>query len=158
MKKSTIRRANAQTSNQLTAANLNRVCGKIDARRVLNMDDETAADYLETNRRRVRALFKTMYEARTWCNIDAKAVRLYIAQLTADDIETAKTATGTIDAAKLVNKAIARAAAAARKEAAKEARKQATSEAKAARKEEKERDRAAEKAEKAASCWFVDAA
>lgn len=144
MKKSTIRRANAQTDNKMNAANLNRVAGKMDARRVLNMDTETAADYVEAARRRVRGLFKTMFEGRTWANVDAKAVRVYIADLTADDIETAKTATGTIDYIKLVNKAVARAAAAARKEAAKEERKQANETAKAARKEAKAADRAAE--------------
>lgn len=144
MKKSTISRANAQTNNQMTAANLNRVAGKMDARRVLNMDTETAADYVEAARRRVRRQFKTMYEGRTWTNVDAKAVRLYINQITIDDVEAAKTATGTIDYTKLVNKAVAKAAAAAHKEAAREERKQATEQAKAARKEEKQADKAAE--------------
>ena len=144
MKKSTIRRYDAHTTNQMTAANLNKVAGKQDARRVLNMDTETAADYVEAARRRVRGQFKTMFEGRTWAQVDAKAVRAFIADLTADDIETAKTCTGTIDYTKLVNKCVARAAAAAAKEARKEERKEATSKAKEAAKVAKAADKAAD--------------
>ena len=155
MKKSTLKRLQAQTGTEATASNLNKVMGKRDARQVVNMDTEAEADYLAKWRKAAAAEFKIQFEAATWLDVDTKAARAEIKALSLNDIEAAKSATGSIDVRKLVSKAVGRATAAKRKaerkaqaEAGREATKQAKAEAKAI-------DRAAEQAEQAAACWFA---
>lgn len=155
MKKSTLRRLQAQTTTEATASNLNKVMGKRDARQVANMDTDTEAAYLAKWRKAAALEFKTQFEAAAWLDIDTKAARAEIKALSLDDIEAAKSATGSIDVRKLVSKAVGRATAAKRKAerkaqaaADREATKQAKAEAKAI-------DRAAEQAERAAACWFA---
>lgn len=151
MKKSTLKRLQAQTTTEATASNLNKVMGKRDARQVANMDTDTEAGYLAKWRKAAAAEFKTQFEAATWLDIDTKAARAEIKALSIGDIESAKSATGSIDVRKLVSKAVGRATAAKRKAQAaadREATKQAKAEAKAI-------DRAAEQAERAAACWFA---
>lgn len=155
MKKSTLKRLQAQTSTEATASNLNKVMGKRDARQVANMDTETETAYLSKWRKAAAAEFKIQFEAATWLDIDTKAARTEIKALSLDDIEAAKGATGSIDVRKLVSKAVGRATAAKRKAerkaqtaAEREATKQAKAEARAI-------DKAAEQAERAAACWFA---
>jgi hypothetical protein len=155
MKKSTLKRLQAQTSTEATASNLNKVMGKRDARQVVNMDTETETAYLAKWRKAAAAEFKIQFEAATWLDIDTKAARAEIKALSLDDIEAAKGVTGSVDVRKLVAKAVGRATAAKRKAerkaqaaADREATKQAQAEAKAI-------DKAAEQAERAAACWFA---
>lgn len=155
MKKSTLRRLQAQTTTEATASNLNKVMGKRDARQVSTMDTETETAYLAKWRKAAALEFKAQFEAETWLNIDTKAARAEIKTLSVGDIEAAKSATGSIDVRKLVSKAVGRATAAKRKaerKAQAEATKAATKQAKA---EAKAIDRAAEQAERAAACWFA---
>lgn len=155
MKKSTLKRMQAQTSTEATTSNLNKVMGKRDARQVLNMDAEAEADYLTKWRKAAAAEFKIQFEDATWLDIDTKAARAEIKALSLNDIEAAKSATGSIDVRKLVSKAVGRATAAKRKA---ERKAQAESEretAKAAKAEAKAIDKAAEAAERAAACWFA---
>lgn len=155
MKKSTLKRMQAQTTTEATAANLNKVMGKRDARQVANMDTDTETAYLAKWRKAAAAEFKAQFEAATWLDIDTKGARTEIKALSLDDIEAAKSATGSIDVRKLVSKAVGRAAAAKRKA---ERKAQAAAEretAKATKAEAKAIDRAAEAAERAASCWFA---
>lgn len=150
MKKSTLKRLSAQTTNEATASNLNRIQGKRDARNIVGMDNEAAADYVKKIVKATGAEFTRQFEAAQWLGIDTKAIRLQIKSITIYDIEGAKTGTGTVDVRKLVSKAVARVNSdriKAEKAAQREADKQARAEA---RKIEK----AAEKAAKAASCWF----
>lgn len=155
MKKSTLKRLQAQTSTEATASNLNKVMGKRDARQVVNMDTDTEAAYLARYRKAVAAEFKIQFEAATWLDIDTKATRAEIKALSIDDIEAAKDVTGAVSVRKLVAKAIGRATAAKRK-AERKAQAAADREAtKQARDEAKAIDRAAEKAERAAACWFA---
>ena len=155
MKKSTLKRLQAQTGTEATASNLNKVMGKRDARQVVNMDTETETAYLAKWRKAAAAEFKLQFEAATWLDIDTKAARAEIKALSLDDIEAAKDVTGAVSVRKLVSKAVGRATAAKRKAerkaqaaADREATKQAKAEAKAI-------DRAAEQAERAAACWFA---
>ena len=155
MKKSTLKRLQAQTSTEATAYNLNKVMGKRDARQVATMDTDTETDYLAKWRKAAALEFKAQFEAATWLEIDTKAARAEIKALSLDDIEAAKSATGTVDVRKLVSKAVGRATAAKRKaerKAQAEAEREATKQAKA---ERKAIDRAAEQAERAAACWFA---
>lgn len=115
MKKSTLKRLQAQTSNEATASNLNKVMGKRDARQVANMDTEATASYLAKWRKAAAAEFKIQFEAATWLDIDTKAARAEIKALSLDDIEAAKGVTGSVDVRKLVSKAVGRATAAKRK-------------------------------------------
>jgi len=155
MKKSTLKRLQAQTNTEATASNLNKVMGKRDARQIANMDTETETAYLSKWRKAAAAEFKLQFEAATWLNIDTKAARAEIKALSLDDIEAAKSATGSVDVRKLVSKAVGRVTAAKRKAERKaqaasdrESTKQAKAEAKAI-------DKAAEQAERAAACWFA---
>lgn len=138
MKKSTLRRLQAQTNNEATASNLNRVMGKRDARIISSITGEEAEKYLASVIKQTKAEFRKQFEERSFGRfIDAKAVRLVIASFTIDDVEAVKTCTGTIDTRKLVAKAVAKADKAAKAEAAKAERKaqaEATKEAKAAAK------------------------
>lgn len=155
MKKSTLKRLQAQTSTEATASNLNKVMGKREARQVVNMDTDTEAAYLAKYRKAAAAEFKIQFEAATWLDIDTKAARAEIKALSLDDIEAAKGVTGTLDVRKLVSKAVGRATAAKRKA---ERKAQAAAEretAKQAKAEAKAIDKAAEKAERAAACWFA---
>jgi len=145
MKKSTLKRLQAQTSTEATASNLNKVMGKRDARKVVNMDTETEAAYLAKWRKAAAAEFKIQFEAATWLDIDTKAARAEIKALSLDDIEAAKGITGSVDVRKLVSRAVGRANDAKRKA---ERKAQAEAEAKAI-------DKAAEQAERAAACWFA---
>lgn len=154
MKKSTLRRLQAQTSTEATASNLNRIQGKRDARNIVSMDNEAAADYVKKIVKATGAEFTRQFEAAQWLGVDTKAVRMQIKSITIDDIEGAKTVTGTVDVRKLVSKAVARVNSA-RIKAEKAAEKAAQSEAdKQARAEARRIEKAAEKAEKAAACWF----
>lgn len=94
MKKSTLKRLQAQTSTEATASNLNKVMGKRDARQVVTMDTETETAYLSKWRKAALAEFKTQFEAAAWLDIDTKAARAEIKALSLSDIETAKSATG----------------------------------------------------------------
>lgn len=155
MKKSTLKRLQAQTTTEATASNLNKVMGKRDARQVINMDTDTEAAYLAKWRKAAATEFKTQFEAAAWLDIDTKAARAEIKALSLDDIEAAKSTTGLVDMRKLVSKAVGRATAAKRKA---ERKAQAAAEREAAKKakaEAKAIDRAAEQAERAASCWFA---
>lgn len=154
MKKSTLKRMQAQTTNEASASNLNRIQGKRDARNIVGMDNEAAADYVKKIVKATGAEFTRQFEAAQWLGVDTKAVRLQIKSITIDDIEGVKTVTGTVDVRKLVSKAVARVNSA-RIKAEKAAEKAAQSEAdKQARAEARKIEKAAEKAEKAASCWF----
>jgi hypothetical protein len=155
MKKSTLKRLQAQTTNEATASNLNKVMGKRDARQVANMDNETEIAYLAKWRKAAAAEFKIQFEAATWLDIDTKAARAEIKALSLDDIEAAKDITGAVSIRKLVSKAVGRATAAKRKaerKAQAAAEREATKQAKA---ERKAIDKAAEQAERAAACWFA---
>lgn len=155
MKKSTLKRLQAQTSSEATASNLNKVMGKRDARQVANMDTDTEAKYVKLYINRALAEFKAQFEAATWLDIDTKAARAEIKALSLDDIEAAKDVTGAVSVRKLVSKAVGRATAAKRKaerKAQSAANREATKQAKA---EAKAIDRAAEQAERAAACWFA---
>ena len=155
MKKSTLKRLQAQTSTEATASNLNKVMGKRDARQIVNMDTETETAYLSKYRKAAAAEFKLQFEAATWLDIDTKAARAEIKALSLADIEAAKDVTGAVSVRKLVSKAVGRATAAQRKA---ERKAQAAAEreaAKATKAEAKAIDRAAEQAERAASCWFA---
>lgn len=147
MKKSTLKRLQAQTSTEATASNLNKVMGKRDARQVVNMDTETENQYLTKWRKAAAVEFKLQFEAATWLDVDTKAARAEIKALSLDDIETAKDITGAVSVRKLVSKAVGRATAAKRK-AERKAQAAAKAEAKAI-------DKAAAKAERAAACWFA---
>lgn len=151
MKKSTIRRYEAQTTNKMTAANLNKVAGKIDARTIVNMDKSEADDYLKHAIATAKKTFKSMYENRTWVNVDASKVRAILNDTTIENIETVKTCTGVIDWKKLVNKAVAKAA----KEAQKEENQKVKEAAKEAKKQEKQNEK---DSEKALSCILEEAA
>lgn len=107
MKKSTVKALQATTTNQLTIANLNKVSGKIEARKLAKATED--GEYMQTVRAEVRKEFKTSFEARTWQNVNAGNVRVQITLLTVEDIESARTATGDIRINALVNKCIARA-------------------------------------------------
>lgn len=151
MKKSTLKRLRAQTTNEASASNLNRIQGKRDARNIICMDNEAAADYVKKIVKATGAEFTRQFEAAQWLGVDTKAVRLQIKSFSIDDIEAAKTVTGIVDVRKLVSKAVARVNAARIK-----AEKAAQSEAdKQARAEARKIEKAAEKAEKAAACWFA---
>ena len=155
MKKSTLKRLQAQTNTKATASNLNKVMGKRDARQVANMDTETETAYLAKYRKAAAAEFKIQFEAATWLDIDTKAARAEIKALTIDDIEAAKDVTGAVSVRKLVSKAVGRATAAKRKaerKAQAAADREATKQARAAA---KAIDRAAEQAARAAACWFA---
>lgn len=155
MKKSTLKRLQAQTSTEATASNLNKVMGKRDARQVVNMDTETETAYLAKWRKAAAAEFKLQFEAATWLDIDTKAARAEIKALSLDDIEAAKDVTGAVSVRKLVSKAVGRATAAKRKA---ERKAQAAAEretAKRAKAEAMSIDKAAERAERAAACWFA---
>jgi hypothetical protein len=155
MKKSTLKRLQAQTSTEATASNLNKVMGKRDARQVANMDTETETAYLSKYRKAAAAEFKLQFEAATWLDIDTKAARAEIKALSLDDIEAAKDVTGAVSVRKLVSKAVGRATAAKRK-AERKAQAAADREAtKQAKTETRAIDRAAEQAERAAACWFA---
>jgi hypothetical protein len=155
MKKSTLKRLQAQTSTEATASNLNKVMGKRDARQVVNMDTETETAYLSKYRKAAAAEFKIQFEAATWLDIDTKAARAEIKALSLDDIEAAKDVTGAVSVRKLVSKAVGRATAAKRK-AERKAQAAADREAtKQAKTETRAIDRAAEQAERAAACWFA---
>jgi hypothetical protein len=155
MKKSTLKRLQAQTSTEATASNLNKVMGKRDARQVVNMDTETETQYLTKWRKAAAAEFKIQFEAATWLDIDTKVARAEIKALSLDDIEAAKDVTGAVSIRKLVSKAVGRATAAKRKaerKAQAAAEREATKQSKA---ERKAIDRAAEQAERSAACWFA---
>lgn len=155
MKKSTLKRLQAQTTTEATASNLNKVMGKRDARQVANMDTETETAYLAKWRKAAAAEFKIQFEAATWLDIDTKAARAEIKALSINDIEAAKDVAGSVSVRKLVAKAVGRATAAKRKaerKAQAEAEREAT---KAAKAEAKAIDKAAEAAEAAAACWFA---
>ena len=141
MKKSTLKRLQAQTSTEATASNLNRIMGKRDARQVVNMDTDTEADYIAKWRKAAAAEFKIQFEAATWLDIDTKAARAEIKALNIGDIEAAKSVTGSIDVRKLVAKAVGRATAAKRKAERK-------AQASAAK-------RKAERKAQASACWFA---
>jgi len=145
MKKSTLRRYAAQTTNEATASNLNRIIGKRDARQVLCMDAETETAYLEKVRKAVKNEFKAQFESRSMGReINAREVREIIAALTIDDIETAKSVTGSIDIRKLVSKAVAKADRNAAKAADKAQRDAERETAKAAKAEQRSIDKGAE--------------
>lgn len=155
MKKSTLKRLQAQTTTEATASNLNKVMGKRDARQVSTMDTDTGTAYLAKWRKAAALEFKAQFEAAAWLDIDTKAARAEIKALSLDDIEAAKSATGSIDVRKLVSKAVGRATAAKRKaerKAQAAAERAATKQAKA---EAKAIDKGAEAAERAAACWFA---
>lgn len=155
MKKSTLKRLNAATTTEATTSNLNRIQGKRDARNIVGMDNKAAADYVKKIVKATGAEFTRQFEAAQWLGVDTKAVRLQIKSITIDDIEGAKTVTGTVDVRKLVSKAVARVNAArikAERKAQAAADREATKQAKA---EAKAIDRAAEQAERAAACWFA---
>lgn len=107
MKKSTVKALQATTTNQLTIANLNKVSGKIEARKLAKATED--CDYMDSIRTAVKKEFKASFEARTWQNVNAANVRVQIALLTVDDVESARTASGDIRINVLVNKCIARA-------------------------------------------------
>ena len=145
MKKSTLRRYAAQTNNEATASNLNKVMGKRDARQVLNMDAEAETAYLEKWIRAAKKEFKTQFESRSMGReINAKAVREILAALTIDDIETAKGVTGSVDVRKLVSKAVAKADRNAAKAADKAQRDAERETAKAAKAQQRSIDKGAE--------------
>lgn len=122
MKKSTLRRLQAQTTTEATASNLNKVMGKRDARQVVNMDTDTETAYVAKWRKAAAFEFKIQFEAATWLDIDTKATRAQIKAITMADIEAIKSVTGTPDVRKLVSKAVAKAEATKRKEATKAAK------------------------------------
>lgn len=144
MKKSTLKRLQAQTTNETSVSNLNKVAGKKDARTIVSMDKNEAEDYLKHAIATAKKTFKSMYENRTWVKVDASKVRSILNDTTIENIETVKTCTGVIDWKKLVNKAVAKAAKEAQKEAQKEAKKQ---------ERQNEKD-----SEKALSCILEEAA
>lgn len=151
MKKSTLKRLQAQTTNETSVSNLNKVAGKKDARTIVSMDKSEADDYLKHAIATAKKTFKSMYENRTWIKVDASKVRSILNDTTIENIETVKTCTGVIDWKKLVNKAVAR--------AAKEAQKEENQKAKEAVKEAKKQEKQNEKdSEKALSCILEEAA
>ena len=155
MKKSTLKRLQAQTTNETSISNLNKVAGKKDARIIVNFTQEEESEYLKKAVATAKKTFKTMYENRTWINVDASKVRSILNNTTIENIETVKTCTGTIDWVKLVNKAVAKAA----KEAQKEAQKEEKEAQKEAQKEAKKQEKQNEKdSEKALSCILEEAA
>lgn len=155
MKKSTLKRLQAQTTNETSVSNLNKVAGKKDARTIVSMDKSEADAYLKHAIATAKKTFKSMYENRTWVNVDASKVRSILNDTTIENIETVKTCTGVIDWKKLVNKAVAKAA----KEAQKEAQKEESQKAKEAAKEAKKQEKQNEKdSEKALSCILEEAA
>ena len=107
MKKSTVKAMMATTNNQLTVSNLNKVSGKIEARKLSKATED--GEYMSTVRAAVKKEFKASFEARTWQNVNACNVRVQITLLTVDDVESARTASGDIKINALVNKCIARA-------------------------------------------------
>ena len=151
MKKSTLRRLQAQTTNETSVSNLNKVAGKKDARTIVNMDKNETEDYLKHAIATAKKTFKSMYENRTWVNVDASKVRSILNDTTIENIESVKTCTGVIDWKKLVNKAVAKAA----KEAQKEAQKEENQKAKEAKKQERQNEK---DSEKALSCILEEAA
>lgn len=151
MKKSTLKRLQAQTTNETSVSNLNKVAGKKDARTIVSMDKSEADDYLKHAIATAKKTFKSMYEDRTWINVDASKVRSILNDTTIENIETVKTCTGVIDWKKLVNKAVAKAA----KEAQKEENQKAKEAAKEAKKQEKQNEK---DSEKALSCILEEAA
>lgn len=155
MKKNTLRRLQAQTTNETSITNLNKVAGKKDARTIVNMDKNEAEDYLKHAIATAKKTFKSMYENRTWVKVDASKVRAILNETSIENIEAVKTCTGVIDWKKLVNKAVAKAAKEAQKEAQKEERQKANEAAKEARKQERQNEK---DSEKALSCILEDAA
>lgn len=107
MKKATAKALQAMTTNQLTIANLNKVSGKIEARKLAKATDD--GSYMSAVRAEVKKEFKEAFEARTWQDVNAGNVRVQIALLTVEDVESTRTASGDIRINVLVNKCIARA-------------------------------------------------
>lgn len=107
MKKATAKALQAVTTNALTISNLNKVSGKIEARKLAKATDES--DYMTALRADVKKAFKADFEARKWQAVNAGNVRVQIALLSVDDVESARTASGDIRINVLVNKCIARA-------------------------------------------------
>lgn len=107
MKKSTVKALQATTTNQLTITNLNKVSGKIEARKLAKATED--GDYMTAIRADVKKAFKADFEARKWQDVNAGNVRVQIALLSVEDVESARTASGDIRINVLVNKCIARA-------------------------------------------------
>lgn len=107
MKRNTAKALQATTTNQLTIANLNKVSGKIEARKLAKATED--GDYMNALRADVKKAFKADFEARKWQDVNAGNVRVQIALLSVEDVESARTATGDIRIKSLVNKCIARA-------------------------------------------------
>lgn len=107
MKKATAKALQATTTNQLTIANLNKVSGKIEARKLAKATND--GDYMTALRADIKKAFKADFEARKWQDVNAGNVRVQIALLSVEDVESARTASGDIRINTLVNKCIARA-------------------------------------------------
>lgn len=107
MKKATAKALQATTTNALTITNLNKVSGKIEARKLAKATDN--GDYMTALRADVKKAFKADFEARKWQDVNAGNVRVQIALLSVEDVESARTASGDIRINTLVNKCIARA-------------------------------------------------
>lgn len=107
MKKATAKALQATTTNALTISNLNKVSGKIEARKLAKATED--GDYMSAIRADVKKAFKADFEARKWQNVNAGNVRVQISLLSVEDVESARTASGDIRINALVNKCIARA-------------------------------------------------
>lgn len=75
MKKSTLKRLQAQTGTEATASNLNKVMGKRDARQVVNMDTEAVGRATAAKRKAERkAQAEADREATKQAKAEAKAI------------------------------------------------------------------------------------
>ena len=137
MKKSTLRRLTAQTTNEATASNLNKLMGKQAARNINRLEDNEGSrlDYLSQVIADCKKQLKKDFEARQYVTINLKATREQINNLTLADVESALSGNGVINYRTLVNKCIGRVTT-----------KERAEQRKAERKAEREQQAAAEKA------------
>ena len=140
MKKSTLKRMTAATSDKAAFGNLQKIDGKQFARMLNRLEDNEAeaTAYIATIAAKVIRQYNNDFKARVWAGSLPSFVKAEAKALTLTDIEAAAAANGHINIDTLVNKCVSR--------ADKAAKAAAKAEAAAAKQSQKAEDKAAAKA------------